>query len=63
MRDLEPFAFAGLREFARIEGEELLSATIVVGSPNPLAATINDRLPISMWPAAEGENTGANILS
>ena len=30
-----PFAFAGLWEFARINGEDLLSAAIIVGEPNP----------------------------
>ncbi len=33
--DLEPFAFAGLWEFARIAGNEILSATIIVSKPNP----------------------------
>ncbi len=44
--DLEPFAFAGLWEFARIAGQEILSATIIVGEPNPLAAAIHDRMPV-----------------
>lgn len=31
--DLDPFAFAGIWEFARIAGEEILSAAIIVGEP------------------------------
>jgi putative SOS response-associated peptidase YedK len=30
------FAFAGIWEFIQLDGEEILSATIVVGEPNPL---------------------------
>ena len=50
MKDLEPFAFAGLWEFARINGEDLLSATIIVGPPNPLTAAIHDRMPMILRP-------------
>ncbi len=49
--DLQPFAFAGLWEFARIAGEEILSATIIVGAPNPLAAAIHDRMPVILDPS------------
>jgi putative SOS response-associated peptidase YedK len=48
--DLEPFAFAGLWEFARIGEQEILSATIIVGAPNPLAAAIHDRMPVILEP-------------
>jgi putative SOS response-associated peptidase YedK len=48
--DLEPFAFAGLWEFARIGDQEILSATIIVGEPNPLAAAIHDRMPVILEP-------------
>ena len=48
--DLEPFAFAGLWEFARIGGEDILSATIIVGEPNPLAAAVHDRMPVILEP-------------
>lgn len=44
--DLQPFAFAGLWEFARIGGKDILSATIIVGAPNSLAAAIHDRMPV-----------------
>jgi putative SOS response-associated peptidase YedK len=49
--DLEPFAFAGLWEFARIAGQDILSATIIVGEPNSLAAAIHDRMPVILEPA------------
>jgi putative SOS response-associated peptidase YedK len=49
-KDLEPFAFAGLWEFVRIEGEEILSATMIVGEPNPLAAAVHDRMPVMLMP-------------
>ena len=48
--DLEPFAFAGLWEFARIGGEDILSATIIVGEPNPLTAAVHDRMPVILDP-------------
>jgi putative SOS response-associated peptidase YedK len=48
--DLEPFAFAGLWELARIGEKEILSATIIVGAPNPLAAAIHDRMPVILEP-------------
>ena len=35
-KDLEPFAFAGIWEFTRLGGEEILSAAMIVGEPNPL---------------------------
>jgi len=48
--DLEPFAFAGLWEFACIGEQEILSATIIVGEPNPLAAAVHDRMPVILEP-------------
>ncbi len=48
--DMQPFAFAGLWEFARIAGGDLLSATIIVGEPNPLVAGIHDRMPVVLMP-------------
>lgn len=47
-RDLEPFAFAGVWEFARIDGQEILSAAIIVGEPNPLVAGVHDRMPVML---------------
>jgi putative SOS response-associated peptidase YedK len=49
-KDLEPFAFAGIWEFARIGGEEILSAAIIVGEPNPLVGAIHDRIPVMLLP-------------
>lgn len=51
MQDLQPFAFAGLWEFARIGEEDILSATIIVGPPNPLVAPIHNRMPMILEPA------------
>jgi putative SOS response-associated peptidase YedK len=48
--DMEPFAFAGLWEFARIAGEEIVSTTIIVGPPNPLVAGVHDRMPVMLMP-------------
>jgi putative SOS response-associated peptidase YedK len=48
--DMEPFAFAALWEFARLDGEEILSATIIVGEPNPLLDGIHDRMPVMLLP-------------
>ncbi len=49
-KDLEPFAFAGLWEFARLNGEDILSAAIIVGEPNPLVAGVHDRMPVMLMP-------------
>jgi putative SOS response-associated peptidase YedK len=53
--DLQPFAFAGVWEFARVKGkdgaiEDLLSAAIIVGEPNPLVAAVHDRMPVILMP-------------
>ena len=48
--DLEPFAFAGLWEFSRLGGHDLLSAAIIVGEPNALAAQIHNRMPVILAP-------------
>jgi len=37
-KDLEPFAFAGIWEFARLGEEEILSAAIIVGDQTRLSA-------------------------
>jgi putative SOS response-associated peptidase YedK len=49
-QDLGPFAFAGIWEFARIDGKEIVSACIIVGEPNPLVAGIHDRMPVMLMP-------------
>jgi putative SOS response-associated peptidase YedK len=45
-KDLEPFAFAGIWEFAKFEGEDILSACIIVGESNPLVGGVHDRMPV-----------------
>jgi putative SOS response-associated peptidase YedK len=47
-KDLEPFAFAGIWEFARIAGEEIISACMIVGQPNPLVSGVHDRMPVML---------------
>jgi putative SOS response-associated peptidase YedK len=47
-KDLEPFAFAGIWEFARLGGEEILSAAMIVGEPNPLVGGVHDRMPVML---------------
>jgi putative SOS response-associated peptidase YedK len=49
-KDFEPFAFAGLWEFARIGGEDILSAAIIVGEANPLVGAVHDRMPVMLMP-------------
>ncbi len=46
LRSGDPFAFAGLWEYAKIEGEGLLSTTIIVTEANALVARIHDRMPV-----------------
>jgi putative SOS response-associated peptidase YedK len=47
-KDLDPFAFAGVWEFARISGEEILSTAIIVGEANPLVGRVHDRMPVML---------------
>jgi putative SOS response-associated peptidase YedK len=49
-KDLEPFAFAGIWEFSRLGGEDILSGCIIVGEPNPLVAGVHDRMPVMLIP-------------
>ena len=49
-KDLEPFAFAGIWDFARLDGEEILSAAIIVGEPNALVSGVHDRMPVMLLP-------------
>ncbi len=48
--DLEPFAFAGLWEFARIGEDEVLSAAIIVGPANGVVTPVHDRMPVILMP-------------
>jgi len=54
LRSGEPFAFAGLWEGARIGGERLHSATIIVTAANDVVAPIHDRMPVILPPDAYG---------
>jgi putative SOS response-associated peptidase YedK len=47
-KDLEPFAFAGIWEFARIGGEEVRSAAIIVGEANPLVSCVHNRMAVML---------------
>ncbi|MEX2165910.1 MAG: SOS response-associated peptidase [Methyloceanibacter sp.] len=59
-KDLEPFAFAGLWEFARLGGEEIVSACIIVGDPNDLVARVHDRMPVILMPEGYDRWLGAS---
>jgi putative SOS response-associated peptidase YedK len=47
-KDLEPFAFAGIWEFARIGGEDIVSTCMIVGEANPLVGGVHDRMPVML---------------
>lgn len=47
-KDLEPFAFAGIWEFARIVGEDIVSACIIVGEADRLVSGVHDRMPVML---------------
>jgi len=59
-KDLDPFAFAGIWEFNRLGGEEVLSATIIVGEPNPLVGGVHDRMPVMLMVEHYDRWLGAN---
>ena len=42
--------FAGLWEFNRLLGEDILLAAIIVGEPNPLVSGVHDRMPVMLLP-------------
>jgi putative SOS response-associated peptidase YedK len=46
MKDGQPFAFAGLWEFWKGDGEPIESCTIITGEPNEVARGIHDRMPV-----------------
>lgn len=48
--DMQPFAFAGLWEFTRLGGDDMLSSTIIVGEPNRLVGGVHDRMPVMLMP-------------
>jgi putative SOS response-associated peptidase YedK len=47
-KDLEPFAFAGIWEFTRLNDEDVLSAAMIVGEANPLVGGVHDRMPVML---------------
>jgi putative SOS response-associated peptidase YedK len=47
-KDLEPFAFAGIWEFARIRGEDILSAAIIIGEANSLVSPMHNRMAVML---------------
>ena len=47
-KDLEPFAFAGIWEFARLAGEDVVSTCMIVGEANPLVGGVHDRMPVML---------------
>ncbi|MBM3543114.1 MAG: SOS response-associated peptidase [Alphaproteobacteria bacterium] len=62
-KDLEPFAFAGLWEFTRQGGEDIVSAAIIVGGPNDLVARVHDRMPVMLMPEDYDRWLGAGATS
>ena len=50
-KDLEPFAFAGIWEFARLGGEGWNSTAMIVGEANPLVGGVHDRMPVMLMSA------------
>jgi putative SOS response-associated peptidase YedK len=49
-KDLEPFAFAGIWESARLNGQEILSAAMILGEPNLLVGGVHHRMPVMLLP-------------
>ena len=47
-KDLEPFAFTAIWEFARIGGEDIVSARMIVGEANPLVTGVHARMPVML---------------
>ena len=50
MKGREPFAFAGIWEAARLDGERVHSATIIVTAANDVVAPLHDRMPVILAP-------------
>jgi putative SOS response-associated peptidase YedK len=58
----EPFAFAGLWNWAKIDGEWLASATVLTCPPNPVVGRLHDRMPVILpGPEAEDAWLGAEL--
>ena len=60
----ELFAFAGLWNWAKIDGEWLASATILTCAPNPVVARLHDRMPVILpGPDAESAWLSADLTA
>jgi putative SOS response-associated peptidase YedK len=60
--DGAPFAFAGLWTRARIDGERVLSATILTTAPNAVVGRLHDRMPVILAdPEAEAAWLSADV--
>ena len=58
----EPFAFAGLWNWAKIVGEWLASATVITCAPNAVVGRLHDRMPVILpGPGAEDAWLGADL--
>ena len=58
----EPFAFAGLWCWAKIDGEWLASATILTCAPNAVVSRLHDRMPVILpGPDAESAWLSADL--
>jgi hypothetical protein len=44
------FAFAGIWEFARLNGKDIFSAAMIVGEPNALVGGVHDRMRVMLLP-------------
>lgn len=54
LKSHQPFAFAGLWEYVKIDGQGLLSTTIIVTSANELVGRIHDRMPVILGAGDHG---------
>jgi putative SOS response-associated peptidase YedK len=56
MKDGKPFAFAGLwDEWRSADGAAIRTCTIITTTPNPLMASIHDRMPVILHPEDFGD--------
>lgn len=53
LKDREPFAFAGIWETNLIDGEKVTTFTIITTTPNNVAASVHNRMPVILAPDEE----------